>query len=475
MIIDDITELIIQRTLTEGGKVYALNATEKFNVVSASDNQITIDSNTYEFAVGDKISIIYEPKYSSAWCNEYSDLDGDGIIDLVDLDKDGDGVIDPRAPFSPSHIISRIITAPNAVTILGIEKAPNKVFAKAREWGKPLVIDGYYPLYITEPEALWASPMATPEAHPHDMSEEHDGEIHQWEYWMPHGVNQWHGNYSNCPPMDLVSLLVQAVETYDWEYVDRTYWQGKFSSIVPYDYIERRLGLDSDENGTFDKEEIYRLDDIYNIKDTIDQNGNVTERGDFSSAHYITIPEQAWTYEVVSKDTSENILPDGHSFQFNNYVLNIETYTKFDVGTQEAKDHTLSKLGYYSRQGNGNNASFDSIGGLVLEYKYNNQWYTKNILEVNDQGYIVLEEDIFNVGDRFYLYIEEFPSAPSIISVTSTNPTESVSNVQAIKLPEKPRTLLEVQARKLPLPDAPSFVEVQTGVEEQDIVWDQFT
>ena len=475
MIIDDITELIIQRTLDEGGKVYALNQTQKFNVVGANNNSITIDSNTYEFVVGDKISIIYEPKYSSAWCEGYSDLDGDGIIDLVDLDKDGDGVIDPRAPLSPSHTISKVITAPNDVTILGVEKTPRRVFIKAREWGKPIVIDGYYPLYITQAEALWASPIAVPLAHPHMMSEEFDGITYQWEYWMPHGVSQWHGNYFNCVPLSPANITATSVETYDWEYVDRTYFDGKFSSLIPYDYIQRILGVDTDENGTFDSEVTYNLLDIYNIKDTLDQNGEVTERGDFSSAHYITEPQQAWTFEVISTDSSENVLPDGHSFQMGNHVLYIQTYTKFDTNTTSAQEHTLSKLGYYSKQGNGNNASFDAIGGLVLEFKNEfNEWETKHILEVNSNGYIVLDEEIFVTGNRFYLYLEKFPPAPTIGGITVTNPVNSVSNVQATRVPERPKGLLDIRARLLPPPDAPSFVEVEVGTETQVIVWEQF-
>jgi len=477
MIVDDITNLIIQRTLDEGGRVYAFNQEERFNVLSAEDNRVTIESTQYEFAVGDKISFIYEPKYSHAWCEGYADLDGDGIIDLVDLDKDGDGAWDPKPPLEPQYVVSKLITSPLTPSVISIEISPNKPkIIKAREWGKPLVIDGWYPLYISQAEALWASPMAEPLAHPHDMSEEHDGEEVQWEYWMPHGVNQWHGNYTNCPPMDLSSLSVQAVETYDWEYVDRTYFDGFFSSIVPYDYVQQRLGVDTDENGTFDLEKSYELDGIYNIKDVLDQDGNVSELGDFSSAHYITSPQQAWVYEVTSTDTSENVLEDGHSFQIGNHALYVSTYTKFDVGTQEATDHTLSKLGYYSKQGNGNNSTLSARGGLVLKYKdSDNKWKTKYILEVNSNGFIILDESIFDVGDRFYLYLEEFPEAPSLIQVDVTNPTSGVSNVVAEKLPEAPKSLLQINARLLPLPDAPSFVEAQVGIEEQEIVWDQFT
>jgi hypothetical protein len=476
MIVDDITNLIIQRTLDEGGRVYAFNQTDRFNVVSAVNNLVTIDSGSYEFAVGDKISFIYEPKFSSAWCEAYSDLDGDGIIDLVDIDADGDGVRDPYIPFKPSHVISKIIYPPNAVSEVIVLLSPNKPYAtKAREWGKALVLDGWYPLYITEAEALWASPMATPLAHPHTFSEEHDGEEVQWEYWMPHGVNQWHGDYTNCPPRMLLSISASSVETYDWEYVDRALVDSRLSSIVPYDYVLRILGVDTDENGTFDTTETYSLQSTFNIKDILNEDGSIKELGDFASAHYNTEPQQIWTYEITSQDTSENVLADGHSFQLGNHVYEARTYTKFDLGTQESDDHTLSKFGYFSKQGNGNNASLNARSGAVLVFKnQENKWEKRYILEINSDGYFVLDEDILSVGDRVYIYLEDFPNAPINLKVEAFYGPNAPTVFSVIKVPQPPYELRQVNARILTIPDAPSLVEAETGVEEQSIVWDQF-
>lgn len=475
-VVDEITNCLITKVLNQGGQVLAFNQTDSFNVKSAEDDQITIESQGYQFQVGDKISLIYLPKYTSPYCTGYSDADGDGIIDIVDKDADGDGVIDPYIPFAPTILFATALYKPaDGITIIGVDTSPNKIARiKAREWGKPITIDGYYPLYITEPEALWASPMATPEAHPHEMSEEHDGEIHRWEYWMPHGVNQFHGDYAKCKPHLVEELLVSSVETYDWEYVDRTILNNEFSSIVPYDYVNRVLGVDTDENGTFDAETNYNLNEIFNVKDVLDQNGNVLESGDFKSAHYATSPQQVWTFEVVSKDTSENALPDGHSFQFNNFAFYLQTYTKFDVGTQDAIDHTASKFGYYSKGANGNNATLQSSNSAVIIYNDNGVWRKREILEINSEGFIITQFDDYNVGDRFYIYLEEFPDAPSIISIEVTNPANAPTNVVATKLPERPNELLTVSARLLPIPDAPSFVEVSVGVEEQEIIWDQF-
>jgi hypothetical protein len=474
MILDTITNDIIQRTLDEGGKVYAFNQTEKFEVVRAYNGNITINSGTYEFQVGEKISFIYEPKFSYAWCNEYSDLDGDGIIDLVDLDKDGDGVIDPRAPLRPSRIIAEIVYAPLAVSDILISQSPNKIaLVNSRVYGKPIAIDGYYPLYTTQIESDIASPVNS--SHPHVMSEEYDGQLHQWEYWMPHGVNQWHGNYAMCPPDDVTEVIADSVETYDWEYVDRAMSQRRFSSIIPRDYRLRILGVDRDENGTFEDQDLYQLVDISNINDIRDESGNVTTRANTKHAHFVTNPQQVWTYEVVSKDTSENILEDGHSFQMGNFGFYLSTYTKFDVGTEDANQHTLSKLEYFSRFGNGNNADMNANqAAVIITQNAEGEWVRENILEINSDGFVILDKDIFDVGDRFYIYLEDFPSNPSNVSAEALRGPLAVQFVDAELVPVEPRNLALVRAELMPPPSNPSDVFAVIVASDQEIVWEQF-
>lgn len=479
MIIDAITDDIIQRTLDEGGKVYAFNSTDRFEVVSAGNGKITINSGQYEFAVGDKISLIYEPKYTHAWCDEYSDLDGDGIIDLVDFDKDGDGVVDPTKPVDPTFVITQIMLEPNAPSLVTLEmSASDPKFVRSRLWGYPVVVDGWYPLYMTEAEALYASPMAEPDAHPHELSS-HDELGDVWQYWMPLGVNQWHGNYSNCPPMEPDLNYADSVETYDFEYVDRVAGAGLFASIIPYDYRDRILGIDRDENGTYESQVDYRLEQIVNVQDVLDEFGQVVERGDLSSANYITTPQQAWLYEITQKDTSENVLPDVHSFRENNHVYYASTFTKFDLGTEESDLHTASKYSYFSKLANGSNAQFNMNTGAVIWYLHINddgtdEWKKVVPLEINADGFFVLDDDIFSVGKRVYIVEDYPPEQPSTIRVTVTHACASPSNVQAERLPERPEEVNWITAGLMPVPNTPSLVEVSFFTSNQEIVWDQF-
>jgi len=479
MILDTITNDIIQRTLDEGGKVYAFNQTEKFEVVRAENGSITINSGTYVFDVGDKISFVYEPKFASAWCEEYSDLDGDGIIDLVDLDADGDGVIDPRIPFKPTILNTEILLAPDQPDNVSVEKSPNTVkLLKAREYGKPILIDGYYPLYLTEQEAIEASPLDEPFAHPHSMSEEHDGISYQYTYWMPHGVNQYHGNYGNCAPDAPDIINVTLVETYDFEYVDRIYDESLFGSIVPFDYGIKLLGLDTDENGIFEDQRTYSLDYILNINDVEDLDGNVVEAAPTAHAHYVTNPRQSWVFEITNKRASEDVLEDGHSFQIGNYVYDIRTFTKFDLNTSDSDQHTLSVLKYFSRLANGDKASMGAVrGGQIMYnevYEQGDRWTGVVPLEINSNGYLVLDDDIFDVGTRIYLVEGYVPNAPTITDVSITVRPSSPFILEVIRLPDRPLTPSFVNASVMAYPDAPEIPIIEILKENQEIIWEQF-
>ena len=480
MIIDEVLDCLIQGVLDDGGEVFAFNGTTKFNVVSAGDGKITIDSPDQEFNVGDKMSIIYVPKYSSAYCDMPLDTDGDGVIDLVDLDADGDGVIDERKPFDPSHVVTDILTSPLDPSNVVIEISPlQPSLMRAREWGKPLIVDRYFPLYMTESEALAASPLAVPDAHSHTLSS-HDELGDNWTYWMPLGVNQWHGDYFTCPPDAPLLISVNAVNTYDFEYVDRVSGEGVFASIIPYNYVSQRLGIDLDDNGTFEGQVDYSLNRTLNIDDVLDNDGNIVTAGDFRFAHYDTVPKQAWRFEITEKSSSEDTLPVGHSFREGNYALKISTYTKYDIGTNDAEKHTLSKLAFYSELSNGSNASFSATTACCVVYNKTrpdgtDYWEKVLPLEVSSDGYLVFDDDLFNVGDKIYIVEDYVPNEPALIDVTVINPTDAVTNVEARLADIEPLQASRVEAQIAPTPMIPSLVEAGIFQLDQELTWTQFS
>lgn len=469
MIVDEVTNCLIQGTIDDGGKVYVFNQSEKFEVVSANNGQITINSGSYEFQVGDKLSFIYEPKYSAPYCEEYTDTDGDGIIDIVDLDADGDGVIDPRLPLSPSHVVTELLLAPDAPSLVTIVTSPlTPSVVRSRVYGEALIVDGYYPVYVTVEEALLGSPLATPSADEVTIGND--------VYYMPDGVDKWMGDYFTCPPKTPTNCIASVTNTYDFEYVDRVIANRIFSSIVPYDYREQLIGIDTDENGSFDTTATYSLVNSYNIFDEFDSDGNLLSAGDTKYSHYDTNPKQSWIFVVTEKNTSENVLPSGHSFALGNHVLYPRTFTKFDASTDDSRDHTRSIFKYYSQLANGNNANLTaSSSASIIYHNYEtDDWVKVEILEINAAGYIVLDEDIFDVADKFYIYVESFPNAPSNVSVSVGNVPTAPSNVFASKANILPDAPSNVQILQLTAPLIPDPVEADLYIQQQSIIWQQF-
>jgi hypothetical protein len=411
--ITDVTERLIQKTIDEGGKVYAYTDTEQIEVVSATGSNIVLKLDSHVLSIGDKIRFLYEPLFKTPYCIDV-DTDGDGIIDRFDLDADGDGVWDDRAPDLPSHIVLKVTyeaLAPDQVTL---DISPLEVdTVRCREWGKALIVDRHYPLYITEEEALLASPCAVPEAHDHFLDER--------QYWMPECVDQWHGNYHTCKPHAVDNVQVSAVETYDFEYVDRVYGDTGFNSIIPRDYERKLLALDTDENGTFDSEVFYSLQTTYNVGE------------EYRHIHYHTIPPQAWLYRVASVNASEDFLPDGHSFRLGTWVYQVSVTTKFDYRSEDNITHTQSIFKYLSQLSNGSEATLDSTGGGIIRYVDGNEvWQSLPALELNAQSYVVLEDRLFEEGDEFYIHAELPPSEPVNVRLDILESGDAPSNVRAV-------------------------------------------
>ena len=413
--ISDITEGLIQKTIDEGGKVYAFSGDKKVEIVSGQGDQLKFLANSHPFEIGETIRFLYEPLFKSPY-EAMLDTDGDGILDAYDLDADGDGVWDERQPEEPSHLAVEVLYLADAPSLVALDISPTDPdVVRTRLYGVPVIVDRFYPLYLTEEEALEASPLASPSAHSHFLDSR--------EYFMPEGVDQWHGNYHTClaEAPDLVE--VSSIETYDFEFVDRVYGQTGFNSIIPRDYENRLLAIDTDENGSFDGQTNYSLIEVFNS----------TEDDQYQYRHYKTEPEQSWLYRVTQRRTSESALPNGHSFRLGNYVLDVRVTTKFTFGSDDNEKHTLSILKYFSGLSNGSNATFDSNGGAVLRYvNADDQWVSINILEVHEDGYIVLDEDIFDVNDEFYIHSELPPEAPSNVSLDIAVLGNSVSDVVAI-------------------------------------------
>lgn len=411
--ITDVTEKLIQKTIDEGGKVYAYTDTEKIEVVSASGSNLVLKLDSHVLAVGDTIRFLYEPLFKSPY-ESMLDTDGDGILDQFDLDADGDGVWDDRAPDLPSHIVLAVThdaLAPDQVTL---DISPIEVdTVRSRLWGVPIIVDRYYPIYITEEEALLGSPLATPTAHSHNL----DGRT----YWMPDGVDLWHGDYHTCMPEPPELVSVNAVETYDFEYVDRIYGDHGFNSIVPRDYYQKLLAVDTDENGTFDKDVYYELQTIYNVGE------------DYKHNHYLTRPQQAWMYEVISVQLSEDVLPANHSFRLSNFVYEVRLTTKFELNSFDNTEHTLSIFKYLSQLANGSEATMDSSGGGIVKYVNDeDEWTSISALELNSGGYVILDERLFELEDQFYIHTELPPEAPSSVRLETITEGDAPSNVRAI-------------------------------------------
>lgn len=451
--ITDVTEKLIQRTIDEGGKVYAYTDTEKIEVISANGSDIVLKLDSHVLSVGDTIRFLYEPLFKSPY-ESMLDTDGDGILDQFDLDADGDGVWDDRAPDLPSHIVLSVThdaLAPDDVTL---DISPLEVDeARSRLWGVPIIVDRYYPIYITEEEALLGSPLAPPTAHSHFL----DGKT----YWMPDGVDLWHGNYHTCMPEPPDEISVESVETYDFEYVDRIYGDYGFNSIVPRDYARRLLAVDTDENGTFDTDQFYELQDIFNVGEEYRHN------------HYLTRPQQAWMYEVISVQLSEDALPEGHSFKLSNFVYEVRLTTKFELNSEDNINHTLSVFKYLSQLANGSAATMDSSGGGIVKYvNDDDEWTGVSALELNEGGYVILDERLFENGDQFYIHTELPPQEPSNVTLETLSEGDAPSDVRAIgsdinapsmvngTLVIQPNNVSDVRANEVVAPDDPPTLVV---------------
>ena len=463
MIVDDITNCLIQQTIDDGGKVYVFNQTERFEVVSANNGEITIASGQYEFNVNDKLSFIYLPKYKTPYvCDVYADTDGDGIIDQFDLDADGDGVIDPRAPLAPSKVGIELVSEPALVTITDVNREPIiPVRVKAFERGVPITVDRYYPLYLTISEAQDASP----------VGEYHEHYLDNWTYYMPVGVDSWHGNYHTCVPDEPTIIDADSYNTYDWQYVDRSYERGIFASLIPRDYRLQLLGLDTDENGTYETDRNYSLIKTYNSDDALDLAGNVVTPGEYKYNYYQQEPEQAWVFEVTEKKTSEEILDQNHSFFQQNYAYQVEAVGKFDVGTEDNAKHTASIFKYFAQTTNGEQARFDSVGGVSYFIKDNGAWHFNTVLEARLDNRVIMSSGNLNVGDKIYFVVKPPPLAPQLVEAERLVGPAMPNIIEVIAPPKAPSFL---ESYLMPVPFKPSDVEASLdifGIAQQSVVW----
>lgn len=454
MIVSDITNKLIQRTLDGGGKVWAFTEREKFEVESASDDKITIKSNSHVFQVGDRVSFLYEPLFKSAFV-EYEDTDKDGIINIHDLDADGDGVWDQRLPQAPKFHYVSIVFKPDAPdqVVIGISPvAPQQIVA--REWGKALLIDRYYPLYITELEAFNASQCITPTAS--------TVELNGVTYYMPGCVDQFMGDYHTCIPDAPDQLAVASVETYDFEFVDRAIAQGVFSSIVPVDYSQRVLGVDDNENGSYDTPVNYSLVKRWNVDSYIDGNGNeVITSPEYN--HYQTEPQQAWNYIAHSGNRSEDVLPASHSFYLGNYVYKVNINAKYDLGSLDNEKHTQSVLKYFSHLRNGSNADFAEENAAYGIRGKNFELENFTILEVDYVNrQIVVSSPILEEGESIYITSKPRPGQVNQVFAEIINPVNPPSEV-VVKSDNIAEPVI-IEAIVMTTPTPPSEVAGSSGV-----------
>lgn len=448
MIVADVTNKLIQRTIDEGGKVFAFSKTEKYEVISALNNRITLKAESDVFKVGDKISFLYEPLFKSPYV-EYIDTDNDGIIDIHDLDADGDGNWDDRLPATPLFHYVNVIFVPVSPDQVVIDISPAKSdLVRCREWGKALIVDRHYPLYITQEEALLASPLAQPDAHSHVLDSR--------EYWMPEGVDQWHGTYHTCIPDAPTVNNANAVETYDFEYVDRALVDNFFSSIVPRNYEDQLLGVDVDEDGDFDQVENYGLIRRWNIDTYIDAAG-VEYLGDPKHDHYQTFPEQSWTFKAFNVTASELALEEGHSFYLGNMVYDIAIAGKYDFRSEDNLKHTASVLLYFQTLLNGADADLNSNRAAYGIKKDNLTITDFTILEVDAENVrIVLPDAFLPLNEIFYITSQNIPSVVNRVFAEIITQGNAPSEVRAISGDVTPPSI--IFARSLVTPLAPSNV-----------------